>query len=172
MLALLLNLQMVCFAENISDNLQVTLTQLPLSSKLKKDYNGYQYTITNSSSQNINLVNTQVINAVNGSIGYQTVNDGHPIATTWAICGPVGLFTLGIGWAVGLVATPIVWIVSDSNSKKAQQESVSYPNIVNTGVINKGETITTNFLVPIGTKPQLKMTIQPEKTKDLIFVNK
>lgn len=172
LLALLLNLHVCSFAENISDKIDVSLTQVPINSKLKKQYNGYKYTITNQANQDLNLVNAQVINGVNGSVAYQATNDQHPIATTWAICGPVGLITLGIGWVVGIVATPIVWIVSDSNSKKAQQESVSYPNIVSTGVVHKGEAITTDFLVPIGTKPQLKMTVQPENTKDLIFISK
>lgn len=166
-----LNLNSVCFANPLSDDVQVTLSQVPLSSKLKKSYNGYKYTITNTSNQSLNIVNAQILNAVNGSIAYQDVSDGHPIGTTWAIAGPVGLFTLGIGWVAGIIATPIVWIVSDSKNKTAQRESIAYPNIVNLGVMTKGETIEANFLVPIGAKPQLKMIVQPEKSKELVQVN-
>lgn len=163
--------QNVCFADNLAQKVDVTLTQVPIASKLKKAYNGYRYTITNNSGQNLNIVNAQVLNAVNGSVAYQTVDDGHPIGITWAICGPVGLITLGIGWLAGIVATPIVWVVSESNSKKARIESIAYSNIINLGEMNTGESITTEFLVPIGAKPQLKMTVQPEKTKDLVNIN-
>lgn len=171
LLSIMLNFQLMCLADDIKDKMNVSLEQIPITSKLKKNYNGYRYTISNNSDQNINLVNAQVLNAVNGSVAYNAVNDGHPIGTTWAIAGPVGLFTLGIGWVIGLIATPIVYVVSESNNKKAQVESVAYPNIVNIGTLSKGESITTEFLVPIGARPQLKMTVQPEKSKDLVNLN-
>lgn len=171
LLSLLFNLQLSCFAEFAKDKVDVQLTQIPLSSKLKKDYNGYRYTVTNNSGENVNIVNAQVTNAVNGSIAYNAVNDGHPIGTTWAICGPLGLITLGVAWIGGIIATPIVWVVSEGNNKKAQKESISYPNIINIGTVANGDVLTTEFLVPIGTKPQLKMTVQPEKTKELVNIN-
>lgn len=169
--AAFLNVNLMCFANNLSEGVQVNLSQVPLSSKLKKSYNGYKYVITNTSNQNLDIVNAQILNAVNGSVAYQDVSDGHPIGTTWAIAGPVGLFTFGIGWLAGIVATPIVWIVSDSKNKKAQRESIAYPNIINLGVLTKGDSIEADFLVPIGAKPQLKMIVQQEKTKELVHVN-
>lgn len=171
LLGIFLNFQLICMADSLTDNVNVTLEQIPLSSKLKKEYNGYKYTVVNNSNQNINVVNAQIINAVNGSVAHQSVNDGHPIGITWAICGPVGLFTLGIGWLVGIVATPIVWAVAEKNTKKSQKESIAYPNIVNLGKMAKGESIEASFLVPIGTKPQLKMTVQPEKSSELVPIN-
>ena len=171
LLAILLSAHLACYAD-VADNIQVSLTQVPLNSKLKREYNGYKYTILNNSDQSLNLVNAQILNAVNGSVASQTVTNGHPIGTTWAICGPIGLLTLGIGWGVGLIATPIVGVVSSSGNRTAQRESVAYPNIVTLGYINKGDSITSNVLVPIGTQPQLKMTFQLEKTKELITVNR
>lgn len=171
LLGICLNFQLACLADSLTDNVNVTLEQIPLSSKLKKDYNGYKYTVVNNSDQSINVVNAQILNAVNGSIAHQAVNNGHPIGVTWAICGPVGLFTLGIGWLAGIVATPIVWAVSDCNTKKSQRESIAYPNIVNLGKMARGESIEAKFLVPIGAKPQLKMTVQPEKSNELVPIN-
>lgn len=171
LLVALLQSNLVCLASDLSNGVQITLSQIPLCSKLKRNYNGYKYTIVNNSNQNLNLVNAQVDNAVNGSVAYRDVSDGHPLAITWAIAGPVGLFTFGLGWAAGVIASPIVWVVSESRNKRAQKESIAYPNIVNLGVINRGESIETTFLVPIGTKPQFKMTVQPEKSKELETIN-
>lgn len=171
LLIILLNFQAICFANLSEKDVQVSLTQVPLNSRLKKQYNAYRYTITNNSNQDVSLVNAQINNAVSGNIAYQAVDNGHPIGTTWAICGPLGLVTFGLGWVAGIVATPIVWLTSEKDLKKAQVESVSYPNIVNIGTIQKGEVVTTDFLVPIGTKPQIRLTVQPEKSKELVNIN-
>ncbi|MFM7390709.1 MAG: hypothetical protein ACKO34_08845 [Vampirovibrionales bacterium] len=157
---------------SIENEITVQLSQVELQSKLKKEYSGYQYIIENKHAAPVMLLNGQVINAVNGNIAAQAVTDGSPIGITWAIAGPVGLFTLGIGWIVGLLATPIVWAVSSSKSKKARRESTAYPNIVNTGILNTGDIITTKILVPIGTQPQLRLTFQNPKTKEVFSVNK
>jgi len=158
--------------EDISNNIMVSQTELPLRSNLKKEYTAYSYEIQNMSKQDIQLVNAQIQNGTNGSVAIQNVTDGHPIGTTWAICGPIGLITLGIGWAVGLVATPVVWLVSSSNTKKVRNEAIAYSNIVNLGYLKTGESTSVNTLVPIGTKPQLKLTLQGQKSKDLIMINR
>ena len=55
-------------------------------------------------------------------IAYTTTMNNEPseMARTWIIAGSVGLLTLEIGWVVGLLATPIVAIVSAKNKKKTQ----------------------------------------------------
>ena len=98
-------------------------------------------------------------------------NEPSAMARTWIIAGPVGLFTLGIGWAVGLLATPIVAIVSAKNKKKTQIESIPYSNLVALGELNSGDLTTVSTLVPIGCKPQLKLTIQDIKTRQLHAIN-
>jgi hypothetical protein len=158
--------------DDVSNRINIVQSQIPLSSKLKKDYNAYRYDIQNNSNQDINIVNAQIINGTNGSIAVQSVNGGHPIGTTWAICGPVGLFTLGIGWAVGLLATPVVWGISSSNDNKARKESIAYSNLVNFGYLKKGDSTSVQTLVPIGAQPQIKLTVQAEGFKDLIMVGR
>jgi hypothetical protein len=93
------------------------------------------------------------------------------MAVTWAIAGPVGLFTLGIGWAVGLLATPVVWFVQNNQNKKTRTESIAYTNIVPIGNLNPAESIMVKSLVPIGSQPQLKLTIMDSKN-NLHVVNK
>ena len=93
------------------------------------------------------------------------------IGVTWAIAGPVGLFTLGIGWAVGLLATPIVWVVQNNKNKKTRTESMAYTNLVPIGVLNPAESIQVKTLVPIGSQPQLKITVMDNK-KDLHVITK
>jgi len=167
----LVSFESICFA-NVQNDVSINLTQLSLNSKLRKDYKGYQYTIQNTGNEDINLINAQIINGVDGSVAYSTSSNNHPVAMVWAICGPVGLFTLGLGWFAGAIATPIVWSVSNSNNSKARMESNSYPNIVNLGYLKKGDVITVKTLVPIGSQPQLKLTVQSPKEKDLVFITK
>lgn len=155
-----------------NEALNINVNQVPLNSKLKKQYAGYSYTIQNTSGKDINIINAQIDNGTNGAVAFNAVDNGHPIAMTWAVCGPVGLFTFGIGWAVGLLATPVVWIVSSANNGKARTEANAYPNMVSLGFIKNGDSVTANTLVPVGTKPQLKLTVQEANTKELIMINK
>ena len=161
-----------CLAFTSSD-LKITSTQVPLSTQLKKYYTGHEYIIENKSNSTINIVNAQIINGYDGNIAYTTTMNNEPsaMARTWIIAGPVGLFTLGIGWAVGLLATPIVAIVSAKNKKKTQIESIPYSNLIALGELNSGDLTTVSTLVPIGCKPQLKLTIQDIKTRQLHAIN-
>jgi len=153
-------------------SLEVVSTPSTLSSRLRKEYTGYEYTITNNTPSKINIVNAQIINGQDGNLAYNHVEQSGAIGVTWAIAGPVGLFTLGIGWIAGIIATPIVWIVQNNNNKKARVESTAYTNMLPIGYVGKGESITVRTLVPVGSKPQLKFTILDEKTKELIPVIK
>ena len=161
-----------CFAFT-SNDLKITSSQRPLSTQLKKYYNGYEYVIENKSNSRINIVNAQIINGYDGNIAYTTTMNNEPSAMgrTWIIAGPVGLFTLGAGWVIGLLATPVVAIVSSKNKKKTQTESIPYSNMVTLGELNSGDSTIVSTLVPIGSKPQLKLTIQDMKTRQLHSVN-
>lgn len=172
--AILLGINTACFAINYENDFIVTQNQVPLNSNLSKSYSGYEYTLTNNSKEKINVVNAQVVNGVDGNLGYTKSGNttGSAIGITWAILGPVGLFTLGIGWLVGIVATPIVWIVHKNKDDKTRTESVTYTNMVPLGYINSGESVTVKTLVPIGSKPQLKMTVSDDKTKQFYSIAK
>lgn len=161
-----------CMAFNSRD-LDVTVTQIPLATQLKKYYNGYEYTLTNVSKTKINIANAQVVNGNDGSIAFTNTMNNEPsaMARTWMIAGPIGLVTLGIGWIAGLLATPFVAIVSSNNKKKTQSESLSYTNMVTLGYLNAGDATTVSTLVPIGSKPLLKLTVQDTKTGNLHSVS-
>lgn len=148
-----------CLAYTNND-FEIIITQIPLSTKLKKYYNGYEYKIVNVSQKNINITNAKIINGNDGNTAYRITMDNEPsaLARTWIIAGPIGLFTLGAGWLLGLVATPIVAIVSNNNKNKTKTESISYTNLLNIGNLNPMESVTVNTLAPIGSKVQL--TIQ------------
>lgn len=167
---ILLSINTVCLAEP-QDSIDINLTQIPLHSKLKKEYKAYQYTIQNNGEE-INLVNARIINGSDGSIAYQAVNNGHPIAKTWLVCGVTGIFTLGLGWAVGVVATPFIWASSNINSMKAQKEANSYSNIINVGYFKKGDVITVKTLVPISQQPLLKLKFKDIKTDQLYSITR
>lgn len=147
--------------------LDLQLTPVILNSRLKKDFAGYKYVITNNSPKSINILNAQIINGEDGSTAYIKSEAEGGIGVTWAIAGPVGLVTLGLGWVVGIIATPIVWAVQNSKNKKTRRESIAYTNMVPLGILNSTESLVIKTLVPIGAKPQLKLTIMDDKTKDL-----
>ena len=165
-----LGLHNPCFAIDYS-LLDVQKQMMVLTSRLKKDFAGYEYTITNNFNEKINVVNAQILNGQDGNTAYMKSEGEGAIAVTWAIAGPVGLFTLGIGWAVGLLATPIVWVVQNNKNKKTRTESMAYTNLVPIGVLNPAESIQVKTLVPIGSQPQLKITIMDSR-KELHVINK
>lgn len=140
-------------------NLDIKVSQTILNSRLKKDFVGYEYTITNNLKEKLNIVNAQIINGQDGNTAYMKSEVEGGMGVTWAIAGPVGLFTLGLGWVVGIIATPIVWVVQNNKNKKTRTESIAYTSIVPIGTINSTESVTVRTLVPIGAKPQLKLTI-------------
>lgn len=155
----------------VNSNLDVTVRQVPLSTQLKKYYNGYEYKITNVSKVKFRIVNAQILNGNDGNIAYTVTMNNEPSAMvrTWAIAGPLGLVTFGGAWVLGLVATPFVAIVSNNNKKKTQAESITYTNLIPLGEINPQEDIIVSTLVSIGSKSQLKLTIQDIKTNELSF---
>ena len=157
-----LGLQNMCFAVDYSQ-LDVQKKMMVLTSRLKKDFAGYEYTITNNFNEKINIVNAQILNGQDGNMAYMKSEGEGAIAVTWAIAGPVGLFTLGLGWVVGILATPVVWIVQNNSNKKTKTESMSYTNIVPIGILNPAESIQVKTLVPVGSQPQLKLTIMDTK---------
>ena len=91
-----LSLQNTCLAVDYSQ-LDVQKQMMVLTSRLKKDFAGYEYIITNNFNEKINVVNAQILNGQDGNTAYMKSEGEGAIAVTWAIAGPVGLFTLGIG---------------------------------------------------------------------------
>ena len=165
----------ILFANNFAlaaineHDIEVTRENVVLNSKLKKKFVGYNYTIVNNTGKKINIVNAQIIKGNSGDLAYNEVEQGagSSIGIVWAVAGPAGLFTLGIGWLAGIVATPIAWLVTNSSDKKAQRESVVYDNTVPIGYLNHTETLEVKTLVHKGATPQLKLTVMDIKTKEL-----
>ena len=114
--------------------LDVKVSQAILNSRLKKDFVGYEYTITNNLGEKINIVNAQITNGQDGNTAYAKSEVEGGMGVTWAIAGPVGLCTLGLGWVVGIIATPIVWVVQNNKNKKTRTESLAYTNMVQLGL--------------------------------------
>ena len=156
------SIQNACFAVDYTQ-IDIQKKIMVLTSRLKKDFAGYEYTITNNFNENINIVNAQILNGHDGNTAYTKSEGEGAIAVTWAIAGPVGLFTCGLGWVVGILATPVVWIVQNNQNKKTKTESMAYTNIIPIGILNAAESIQVNTLIPIGSQPQLKLTIMDSK---------
>ncbi|MEY3369826.1 MAG: hypothetical protein RLZZ361_496 [Cyanobacteriota bacterium] len=158
----------VAFANDI----QIDLQNIPLSSRLKGDYMGYKFTIMNRSNSTLEIVNAQVVNGQDGSMAARMVADGSGVGPMWAIMGPAGLFTFGIAWLVGLVATPILFVTDSGRNKKAKKEGQTFNNIVDLGPLLAGNTIELQTLVPIGAKPQLKLTYKLPNSSNLLMISR
>lgn len=160
------------FAVEASDFVRVEMSSIPLSSKLKKEYSGYKYEIVNDSKQAVKLVNAQIIHGRDGGAAAAAVDDGNGVGTLWAVMGPLGLFTFGIGWAVGLIATPVVLLTSKGKNKKARREGQSFTNLVDLGALASGGSTEVQTLVPVGSTPQMKLTIQDPNTNELLMITR
>ncbi len=171
LLVVYMGIHHVCMAITSFEQLDIQKTQIPLNSKLKKDFSGYEYIITNKTKQSINIVSAQILNGQDGNMAYQKSEAEGAMGVTWAIAGPVGLFTLGIGWAVGLIATPIVWVVQNNQNKEIRTEGMAYTNIVQLGLLNANESTSVKTLVPVGAQPQIKLTIMDSK-KNIYTINR
>ena len=171
LLMVYVGMNQMCMAITSFEQLEILVKPISLTSNLKKDFSGYEYTIINNSNKPINIVSAQINNGQDGSMAYQKSEADGAMGVTWAIAGPVGLFTLGIGWVVGLIATPIVWICQNNKNKKIKTEGMAYTNIVPIGILNANESLKVKTLVPIGSQPQIRLTITDEK-KNLYTINR
>ena len=160
-----------CFAFQHAD-LEVTVVQVPLATQLAKYYSGYEYRVTNISNKAVYVAKAQILNGQNGSRAFVTTMNNEPsaIERTWIIAGPVGLFTFGAGWVVGILATPIVAICSNSNKRKTKAESEPYSNILPLGLLEPNASIETSTLVRVGREPKLKMVVRDANSKELHLV--
>lgn len=166
----LLSINLACYAD-VEQSIDVSVNKIPLKSKLYNEYSAYQYIIRNGGDDDLNLVNAH-INSVDSGLAYQTIaDDNHPLQKLWLVCGTVGFFTLGVGWAVGLVLTPFVAVGSSFSNKKVRKESLAYSNFITTGYIKKGDCLNIKVLVPFGMRPQVKLTFK-DKTNKIITITK
>ncbi len=139
-----------------------------LKSRLKKEYVGYSYKITNNSKSTINIVNAQIVNGIDGNNAYSTVSTkgGKSVGILWAVCGPAGVFSLGVGWLVGIIATPIVLIVGNKKDKRTKKESTKYTNTILSSELTPGESVNAMTLIPKDAKPQLNISIYDKRSKE------
>ncbi len=163
----LISTQELCYAVNRSD-IQIEKNIRILKSELKKTYNAYEYVVTNNTKEKLQITNAQIINGVDGNIGFSTteVGAGKSVGVLWAICGPVGIFTLGIGWIVGIIGTPIAYSIGHHKNTKTRKESLIYTNSFPSGFIDSNETINVLTLVPLGAESKLRITYCSEKMED------
>ncbi len=158
-------IQNTCFAV-INDGLSVKREELILKSELKKKYLAYEYIITNQSRENIEIKNAQVINGISGTVAFNANEEGakKSIGRLWIVMGPLGLFTLGLGWVAGVLGTPIAAIKGHLKKNKIEKESENYKIDVSVGILQPQESIRIKILTTFGTSPQLKLTAADPKT--------
>lgn len=160
------NVNLKAFAQDLN----VAREPVLLQSRLKGDYNGYKYTITNKSDGDLELVNATITNGQDGAIASDVVADGSGVGTMWAIMGPAGLVSFGITWLVGIVATPIMLVTDKMRNSKARKEGLNFNNLVDLGLLPAGQSTEVNTLIRKGAQPQLKITYKSPSSSELKFI--
>ncbi len=154
---------------SVEDNIIISNSQIPLESRLKEKFNGLKFTITNLNEKPVQLIKAEIQDAYSGGVALQDVDLGYGIGTTWMIAGPVGLYTLGLGWVVGIIATPIVYHKGKKEVKKTRSEAKLFSNKFTATVLQPGESISTNALLRSWDEPKVQIILKEENKEK--FVN-
>lgn len=137
---------------DLTQYIDVTKTQNPLKSRLNKEYVGYTFVVNSSYNKTLNLLNGQIIDGINGQQAYLQV-EKDPMAT-WFWFGLIGYY------------------ITSKKNKTAKIESAGYTNEISAGIINPGDTIKFNSLIPIGQNSQIKLIFQDPVSQSLYTVIK
>ena len=157
-----------------SHYIEVTKSQIPLNSRLKKEYAGYSYTITSQYPGQLDLLVGNVPNGINGQVAYMSVEKSSAAAIGSTIGGGfvLGFVTLGISFLAALIATPFIYFSNNSANNKAKIEGLRFSNQIPTGSLNTGDTLSFTTLIPISQIPALKLQFREVQTSELYTINK
>jgi hypothetical protein len=154
--------------------IDITYISVPLNSRLKKSYTGYTVNVANASKTPVEIMNGDVINGVNGqgaALGAQK-SSAAAIGTTLGTGLVTGIFTFGISTAASLIASPFIYGANSHKNNRAIAEGSQYGNQVTYGVLNPGDSLKINTLVPVSQKPQVKLSFKNIETGEIFTISK
>lgn len=140
--------------EQAKELIRVTYTPIPMRSKLKKMYCAYQVTLASEYPNMLNVNSANIINGTPGVAASQTVYTSKANMWWGAVLGLGGVVVIGL---------PILGVVSASN-KKAEKESIQFPNQISVTELQKGDTISFKALTLLGQTPQISISMKDPKT--------
>ena len=157
-----------------SPRIEATKSQIQLHSRLRKQYTGYAYTVSNNTGEQLELLHAEIVNGMNGQGAALGVQKSSAAAIGGTIGGGLvlGLVTFGITFLVALVASPVIYAVNHHANTKAIAEGMPYSNQVPSGILGAGEVIQFNTLTPLNQTPQVKMTFRNLATNEIFSVTK
>ena len=136
--------------------LHVTYIVQAIHSELvSKKYLGYQVIVENLGPNPVKIINAAIVNGNNGQMAYQlTKDDTNGVKSPW-----------NWGWAgAGFNASRSIRL-----NQAAEAELTVYQNDLVTGLLPVGEKTQTLTLIPVGAKPEVRLTFQDEKTGELLY---
>ncbi len=140
--------------EQARDMIRVTYSAIPLRSKLKKMYTAYQVTLSNEYPGALRVQSSNITNGTTGVTASQTMYTSRANMWWGALLGVGGVIIVGL---------PILGVISSSN-KKAERESIQFPNQIQLNELQKGETVSFKALTLIGQTPQVSLALKDPKT--------
>lgn len=163
-------------AQVVKNHIQIdaTKSQIQLHSRLRKQYTGYAYTISNNTPDQLELMHAEIVNGMNGQGAALGVQKSSAAAIGSVLGGGLvlGIVTFGISFLAGLVATPFIYGINAHKNNKAIAEGMPYSNQVPTGIIPAGDSIQFNTLTPLNQTPQVKMTFRNSVTNEIFAVTR
>jgi hypothetical protein len=138
--------------------IQISLTPIPLSSKLRKDYDAYKVVVTSDYPNRLNLYSANINNGQAGSTAFGMVESSLTPAFLTFLLGFAGFIVIGL---------PIIAVKSVRN-KKARKESLQFSNQIPLRELAQGETLSFTALVPFGQKPDIVLTFK-DRESGLLF---
>lgn len=140
--------------EQARELIRVSYTPIPMTSKLKKMYCAYQVTLASEYPNTLNVNSANIINGTPGIAASQTVYTSKANMWWGAILGLGGVIIIGL---------PILGVISSSN-KKAEKESIQFPNQIPVTELQKGDTVAFKALTLLGQTPQISLSMKDPKT--------
>lgn len=155
------------------EKILVIKSQIPLRSHLRKRYTGYKVILQNNSDAPLEIVSANVVMGIDGQRAYTSVRKGSKGGVAGILGGglAVGLVTLGVGFAIALIAAPIYWGVRHSKNKKANKEALPFTNQPPVGVFNPGDEVSITTLVPFGNQAFVEATLKNTKSGELFTIS-
>jgi len=134
--------------------------------RIEDRYSGYKVIIQNLGPNPIKIINAEVTNGHSGQQVFQECK----INTTGRALGygvGLGILTLGVGALVGFGNAAH----NSGRNHAAETAANPYDNSFTLGPLTPGTDISTMTFVPIGAKPQIRVTYEDEKTHKLLTYN-
>lgn len=145
------------YAANADEILSINTKIYPLNSRLKKNFFAREYRIKNLSNKTVLI---KEIIAPSACESYEAVelsnalNDSG-VGKWWLIMGPLGFLTFGFTWSLGIIGTPIIFLIDRSRKSKTNSEANQFNRVDEEATLLPSEEISARTLYKMSESPKM-----------------